>query len=88
LQDDVGKWTLFIIDGFVISPKLHQLHLLRLFYHPPLAGGVRGGEAAPSGFLVAVGGESANSNQKLGCGAQPHDGASALPILQRSCKIT
>jgi hypothetical protein len=41
-------------------------------------GGVRGGFAAPRSFLVGFGGEAAKTNQKLGCGAQPHDFALAL----------
>jgi hypothetical protein len=47
--------------------------LIRANTPPASGGGVRGGKAAPNVFLGGVGGEAANTTQKLTCETQPHN---------------
>jgi hypothetical protein len=53
----------------------------RLMQSPPPAVGFGAAEPPREVFLVGFGGEAAKTNQKLGYGAQPHDFASAVPLL-------
>jgi hypothetical protein len=49
-----------------------------LMQSPPPAVGFGAASPPREVFLVGFGGEAAKTNQKLGCGAQPHDFATAL----------
>jgi hypothetical protein len=53
----------------------------RLMQSPPPAVGFGAAEPPREVFLVGFGGGGAKTNQKLGYGAQPHDFASAVPLL-------
>jgi hypothetical protein len=54
--------------------------LARLMQSPPPAVGFGAASPPREIFLVGFGGFAAKTNQKLGCGAQPHDFATAPRI--------